>query len=441
MLQFSFVEALLFNIIRSIPLIMLAFYPFLDKRRFSARATSFLFELIVLVWLANSLFGIYFAGSISFKVLGELAGFAVIAALYALAISEHPGKMLFFCFLLINIGYLITVASKCLEGFLFPEAALLRYHWTVTLCLCIVAPLVLIPVFLFLKWEKENLEQDQQPTYIWKYSWLVPTTFYLIWVHEFYGTESAIQWCTNPFNLAFISVVTLASFLIYYIILRMVIDNNKLLHAREQNHALQMQVVQYGEISQRIAAARQIRHDTRHRLLGLENLANAGDLEGVRRYIQELGHIYELDESITFCSNSTVNAVLTYYAREAKKEGIGFQVELDVPEDVPIARNDLSILVGNLLENAVEACRRQLNGEKKIRVRGQTRQNTFTIAVDNTFEALPEKDRRGRFRSMKHSGAGIGTESVKSIVAKYHGVVEFEPRGDLFCVSLMLYLK
>ena len=58
-----------------------------------------------------------------------------------------------------------------------------------------------------------------------------------------------------------------------------------------------------------------------------------------------------------------------------------------------------------------------------------------------TYETIPEKDIRGRFRSMKHSGAGIGTESVKNIVSRYNGVIQFETRGDLFCVSAMLYLQ
>ena len=47
----------------------------------------------------------------------------------------------------------------------------------------------------------------------------------------------------------------------------------------------------------------------------------------------------------------------------------------------------------------------------------------------------------GKFRSMKHAGAGIGTESVRDIVSRYDGVIEFETKGDLFCVSVLLYLS
>ncbi|MBE6006288.1 MAG: GHKL domain-containing protein [Sarcina sp.] len=440
MMPFTLMEAVVFNLLRAVPLLILAFYPFRGKRRFSPEVTAFFFEGILLIWMCISLVNAYFSGTTFIMALVELVGLVAIAVLYVAAINGHPGKMLFFCFLLINVGYMVSVTTKCLEGFLFPNYVMDRYRWTASLCLCIVSPLILIPVYYFMKWEKDNISQDQQPGYIWKFSWLVPTTFYLIWAHEFYGTGNSLSWCLNVFNVLFLGIVNLGSFLIYYLILRMVRDNVKYMQLREENHALTLQVMQYEDLNQRISAARQGRHDMRHHIVTMETLLNSGDLDGLRKYLADVGEKYQLDESLIFCSNTTVNGVLLYFSREAKEEGIEYKVNIGIPEDIKIAKTDLSILFGNLLENAVEACRRQTSGARKIHVRGQTRDNVLTFAIDNTYEIIPEKDKKGRFRSMKHSGAGIGTESVKNIVSRYHGVVEFETKGDLFCVSVMLYL-
>ena len=160
----------------------------------------------------------------------------------------------------------------------------------------------------------------------------------------------------------------------------------------------------------------------------------------MKQYLYDIGEKYQLDETFIYCSNTTVNGVLLYFAREAEKYDIEYKVNLGIPEDIKIAKTDLSVLFGNLLENAVEACARLRSGKGRINVRGQTTQNTLTFAIDNTYEVIPEKDKKGRFRSMKHSGVGIGTESVKNIVNRYNGVIEFETRGDFFCVSVMLYL-
>ncbi|MDO5132765.1 MAG: ATP-binding protein [Eubacteriales bacterium] len=440
MQPFTLMEAVLYNLLRSIPLIMLGFYPFREKRRFSAKITSLMFEAILLVWVFSSVFNIYYAGTIFFRVIGEIVGIILIAVLYVAALKGHPGKMLFFCFMLINVGYMTTATSKCIEGVLFPDLVRGRYMWSASLCLCLVSPFILYPVFLFIRWEKQHLTRDMQPGYIWDFSWLVPTTFYLIWAHDFYSSGNPLEWVLNPFNILYLGIVNLASFLVYYLILRMVIENNRSLQLREENHALTLQVMQYDDLNKRIAAARQGRHDLRHHIVTMENMLNAGNVSELRQYLSDMTDRYQLDGALTYCSNTTVNGILMYFANEAKEQGIDYKVNIGIPENIPISKTDLSIIFGNLIENAVEACQKQNAGERKIQVRGQTSKNTFTLTIDNTYETAPVRDKRGRFRSMKHSGMGIGTESVKSIVERYKGVIEFETRGDLFCVSVMLYL-
>ena len=176
-MPFTLMEAVGFNLLRAVPLSILAFYPFRGKRRFSPEVTAFFFEGILLIWMFISLVNAYFSGTTFIMAVVELVGLVAIAVLYVATINGHPGKMLFFCFLLINVGYMVSVTTKCLEGFLFPNYVMDRYRWTASLCLCIVSPLILIPVYYFMKWEKDNISQDQQPGYIWKFSWLVPTTF------------------------------------------------------------------------------------------------------------------------------------------------------------------------------------------------------------------------------------------------------------------------
>lgn len=441
MQPFSLAEVIAYNIIRAVPIIMLAFYPFRDRKRYSPGITALIYEVILALWLVQSAVGAYFVNQAVLMPVFEIVTLIMIAALYVAALKGHPGKMLFFCFLLMNVGYMVTAASKCLEGYLFPDLVMDKYRWSASVCLLIVMPFIMLPVYRFMKWEKESLTQDVQPSYVWQYSWLVPTTFYLIWVHEFYGTGSSLKWALNVKNVLFLLIVNFASFLIYYLILRMIRDNSSYLQLREENHALTLRIMQYEDLNNRIAAARQGRHDLRHHIVTMENMVDAGNYTGLRKYLADIGEKYQLEEALTYCSNTTVNGVLLFFSREAKASDIDYKVSIGIPEDVKIERTDLSILFGNLLENAVEACRRQRSGDRKISVRGQTTQNTFALAIDNTYETAPEKDSRGRFRSMKHSGAGIGTESVKSIVARYNGIIQFETKGDLFCVSVMLYLQ
>ena len=441
MRTFAFSEVFVYNLLRVIPLLVMAFYPFYDKRRFSLPVTFLICDAIVCLWLVNSIFNAYYPAPRIRMAVIEISCIILISVLYALVFKAHPGKMLFFCFMLFNVGYMITIAGKYLEGILFPATVLDGYRWTASLCLALVMPFILLPVFLFFRWEKKSFSEEKQPVYVWQYCWLVPVTFYLIWSHEFYGKDDPILLSLSGRNVFFLLVVNFGAFLIYYLILRMIKDNADYTRLREENHVLSMELMQYDGLNQRIALARQGRHDLRHHIVTMENLLESGDVDALRSYLAEIGEKYQVEGALTFCSNRTVNGILTYFAEIANAKEIEFKVRIGIPEDIPIAKTDLSILFGNLLENAIEACQKQSSGPRKIIVRGQVAKNTLALTVDNTYETIPEKDRLGRFRSMKHSGEGVGTESVKNIVSRYGGVVQFETRGDLFCVSAMLYLQ
>ncbi len=441
MRSFTFIEVFVYNLLRVIPLLVMAFYPFYDKRRFSRPVTFLICNGIVCLWLVNSIINAYYATSRMRMAVIEISCVILISVLYALAFKAHPGKMLFFCFMLFNVGYMITMVAKCLEGIIYPDTVLDGYRWSASVCLALVMPFILAPVFFFFRWEKKTFTEEKQPVYVWQYCWLVPVTFYLIWSHEFYGKEDPLLWSLSGRNVFFLFIVNFAAFLIYYLILRMIKDNADYTMLREENHVLSMELMQYDGLNQRIALARQGRHDLRHHILTMENLLESGDVNALRSYLAEIGEKYQVEGALTFCSNRTVNGILTYFAEIANAKDIEFSVMIGIPEDIPVAKTDLSILFGNLLENAVEACQKQSSGPRKIIVRGQVSMNTLALTVDNTYETIPEKDRLGRFRSMKHFGEGIGTESVKNIVSRYGGVIQFETRGDLFCVSAMMYLQ
>ena len=66
-------------------------------------------------------------------------------------------------------------------------------------------------------------------------------------------------------------------------------------------------------------------------------------------------------------------------------------------------------------------------------------QNSLVLTLDNRFEGSFRKDGL-HFLSTKHQGTGIGTESARAIVARYHGDITFNIQDNWFCVSAVLYL-
>ena len=115
MRSFSFIEVFAYNLLRAFPLLMLAFYPFYEKKRFSFPVTVLIYNLIIALWLVISIINAYFNGSRTRMGVLEAICIILIAILYASAFKTHPGKMLFFCFMLFNVGYMVTMVSKFLS--------------------------------------------------------------------------------------------------------------------------------------------------------------------------------------------------------------------------------------------------------------------------------------------------------------------------------------
>nr|WP_265333460.1 MULTISPECIES: GHKL domain-containing protein [Eubacteriales Family XIII. Incertae Sedis] len=110
----------------------------------------------------------------------------------------------------------------------------------------------------------------------------------------------------------------------------------------------------------------------------------------------------------------------------------------NVSKDIFISKIDISILLGNLLENALQACLGQSGGEKFVKVRLESSQTKLLLFIQNSFSGEVVKNGSG-FVSSRHSGSGLGTVSVRNIVDKYQGTVRFYDYEQKFTVRVMIY--
>ena len=144
---------------------------------------------------------------------------------------------------------------------------------------------------------------------------------------------------------------------------------------------------------------------------------------------------------ITFCENIDANIVLSHYAQEAERLGIAYSVVANIPASCPVEDHDLSVLFGNLLENAVDACVASKTTARSIFVRAVYEKGSLCIAIDNTFDGKIIQDPDGTFLSCKHAGKGFGTVSVRTIASKYHGTCRFDWKDQTFFASVICFGK
>lgn len=275
----------------------------------------------------------------------------------------------------------------------------------------------------------------------WYYYWIVPAIFYLIWQYQINGgTETGLENIQNPYNVVFLFVINIGSFLIYYIIILLDSQLVKNLELEHKNHYLDIEKLEYQALHDRMEETRRARHDLRHHILTLSDYLEAEEYERLKEYLDSYKKSMPDMQTYLFCQNRAVNRLLLFFATQAREHDIDFQVKLSVPEEIGVSETDISVLLGNLLENALEACVEQQNSKRKIIISGKGDKNSLVFTIDNTCENEIKKARNGEFLTTKPNGSGIGLQSVKHIVGRYNGVFSAEKKGEMFYVSFMLNL-
>lgn len=431
---YRYLEVALYALLNFLPYLILALYPFRKQLRFSKPV---IISLIFIISILQILTGICAAFEINNAMLSILSTI-LYAVFYFTATKVYFGKSLFTLLILSNMANLVMVFAKCLEGILFGSMAYESYRWTNSFCMLIGHLLFTTPVAVYF-YKSYSVSINKPHNNVWRYLWLVPATFYLAWYWHLYGQgRSSLEVALEPVNTLFLLLIDIGSFVIYHMILRLIHELNKNMELEMKNHQLAMQTLQYENLRTKIAEARRAKHDIRHHITLMREYLHNGNLDELERYLDQYQKSLPSDSGLVFSNNYTLNTLLLYFAQEAKNYGIDYDVRIDLQENLWIPENDLSVLLGNLLENAIHACAEQSNGERKIIIRAKETENTIFLTIDNTFDGELKQSKDGSYLSTKLNGNGLGLMSVRSITEQYHGTFEIETQENLFCVSVAL---
>lgn len=200
-----------------------------------------------------------------------------------------------------------------------------------------------------------------------------------------------------------------------------------------------IQKERYQSLLETAARTRQQRHDLKHHIAAIRVFLNQRDGEQLSAYLDRLSEEISPEPYQTLCQNEAVNAVALYYQSMAHKAGISScSILLQIPEDgKTVSDPELCVIVGNLLENAVHACR----GIEKpfIRMRSRYADGILTITMDNSCVPAAVVPDASAFPTGSHHG--IGLNSIQAVAAKYGGGCRFSAENGVFYSSVYLYLS
>lgn len=172
-----------------------------------------------------------------------------------------------------------------------------------------------------------------------------------------------------------------------------------------------------------------LRHDYKYHLSAARKMLGSGDAEGADKYLTDVENQLSEYEMQSYCSNSVINALISSYAERCAKLDIKFDVDLAMPELLTVPNYEMCIILGNLLENAVEACEKLEYG-RVIELAAQSIPAQLLLMVRNNFSGTVCHD-EGKPLSSKPNG-GFGLRSVKEVAVRYGGDLLTEWDGGTF---------
>lgn len=205
------------------------------------------------------------------------------------------------------------------------------------------------------------------------------------------------------------------------------------------------QQIYFNHIQDVIKTLRAQRHDFNNYISTIYGLIQLKKLEEAKKYILNLSNdVSDLNEIVNVY-HPVVGAVLNMKKEKAARKKIDYNVDVDLPSELPFEFVDLSTILGNLLDNAIEACEKISNTYTKIDIKMYIKDLHMVIKIENSKsnEVILSDNKLIGYVTTKldKENHGLGLRNVKKAVDKYDGAINIQDNGKTFMVDIALPIK
>lgn len=237
-------------------------------------------------------------------------------------------------------------------------------------------------------------------------------------------------------------ILLLINVLVFYIYIKLAED----LQIRQANlvYEQQLELCERHQEETEIAALkiREVRHNMRNNFISILAYSEKGEHEKIVGFINDIMEQGDLTlSSVVNTGNIVTDSLIGYWHKVAENEEIEFRTELSIPIEMPFKGADISLILGNLLENALEGARKA-EEKKYIRLKMKYDKSNLLIAIENSYKGKIIRTKGEELKTTKPDAMnhGIGLSSVRRTTRKYQGtMVVDDTQPGCFIVRVVLY--
>lgn len=171
---------------------------------------------------------------------------------------------------------------------------------------------------------------------------------------------------------------------------------------------------------------REIQHNMKGHLICIKEYLDKKDEVALSTYLSGININFKDTRKICDTGNVVIDAIINTKYRECLKRNINFEIEIKIPCNNSFNNADLSVILENALENAVDATLKLPNKQRYIKVNISFHHYNLLIEIKNSFDGNIKKSLDGRYLTIKtdFKNHGIGLKSIERAASKYQGLVD-----------------
>ena len=389
----------------------------------------------VSIWILFAIFQVYVqinSGIASIWTTIISIGLVILISLFGYT-NKGKKSILEVCFL-----YVVWVLIEIMISFCVNLLPLDENH-SVMAGNIISKIIMIIGVYVFsIMWEKTD--NNFIPARYYVGLLFVPIGSIYIAVNEFYSI--------NNMKEVLPSMVTFSILLLFNIIILEIyskISENFIMEKEKAIYTQQINIMAINTEEQKkvMENFHREKHDWINELIALKNEIEYENKEVVLQNIDRIIQNCQFGEAISDTGNKCIDALINVKYTTAKEKGIDFILKIFIPEELPINQCDMGIVLGNILDNAIEATEKCNSSAKKIEIIMGIKKEALVLVVKNPLAGSLKRNKDGKLLSTKEDSKrhGYGINSVIKVARKYNGDVIIEEEGGEFVITVTMNLE
>lgn len=190
-----------------------------------------------------------------------------------------------------------------------------------------------------------------------------------------------------------------------------------------------------------LARVREQEHDIKQNLFVILDMAREEESDAMISFIENLIYEGEYASSIICDSgNGIIDSMINYKYMTASMKNIKFEVDINIPMELTFRGPDLCIIIGNSLDNAIEAAEK-VKKNAIIDFFMKYEKGVLSIVIKNSYDGILKRDKSNRLITVKSDAEnhGIGIKTMERAIEKYNGSLLFEQENQFFITKVLLY--